>query len=226
MLCEGFAILLLSKLPCFVYFLNKVAAHNEVGFLKVRQANLANKAVFLLSEICIPNPPSDFLVANSSHLIRWSFFYHYSWSPYEIPLDLIDSLCNIFGQFTNLHNMRRNIWLMHALAREVLPAMLRNLVFHSAILFLILSIRNWKSLAVLFWWAIGKPRYFPLFIPRNKDNSFLSISGQFFEKISLDLLEFTTWPEARQKLLMVSLMVLQFSALALPSSTSEVIYTT
>lgn len=51
--------------------------------------------------------------------------------------------------------------LRENLTRMVLPAMLRNLVFHLESLVLRLSIINWKSLLQGFLEKMEKPRYLP-----------------------------------------------------------------
>lgn len=53
------------------------------------------------------------------------------------------------------------ILLRKALARVVLPALLRNLVFQPANLTFILSMMNWKSALVGALWKIGNTKYFP-----------------------------------------------------------------
>lgn len=101
-----------------------------------------------------------------------------------------------------------------ALARMVLPAIWRNLVFYPPSLVLRLSRMNWKSLAWGVYWKISNPRYLPnsllYFIWRVEAMMILCSLEQLLKKIIFYLKLLTLWPEWWLKLLRVSKIIWHF----------------
>lgn len=48
----------------------------EFGFVKSLYASLDKRALFLVSDLWTPRPPSSFTLVIVSHLIMWIFFLH------------------------------------------------------------------------------------------------------------------------------------------------------
>lgn len=130
---------------------------------------------------------------------------------------------------SSIYCMRwEEILISKTLVRSILPAMFKNIIFQSANLFFMLSIKNWKSLLVGLLWNVENPRYLPNVslgdtLRRLEHFSVFSII-QFIEKITLDLPKLIFWPERALKLFRASLIVTQFLISTLELSHSQRTY--
>lgn len=112
-------------------------------------------------------------------------------APYEISLSFINFLKDHLEEANALH-LWLGMLLREALARVVLLAVLRNLVFQPTILEFMLSKINWKSPLVGALWEIGKPKCLSkVFLSwmLRRQAKLLTVSWEkFIEKMTFDLL--------------------------------------